>query len=87
MPKVKVKKVIDGDTFQTERGRFIRLAEVEAPELEERGGKKAKQELEKLIKGEEVTYEQVGTSFGRAVARVKVGGKSVNKAMRDKGCK
>ena len=87
MPKVKVKKVIDGDTFQTERGRFIRLAEVEAPELEERGGKKAKQELEKLIKGEAVTYEQVGTSFGRVVAKVTIRRKSVNKTMRDKGYK
>lgn len=87
MPKVRVKKIVDGDTFQTERGRWIRLANVNAPEKGERGFAKAKQELQKLIKDKVVTYEPVGTSYDRTVAKVKANSKSVNKAMRDKGYK
>ena len=87
MPKVKVDKVRDGDTFQTERGKWIRLAGVDAPELRQPGGAKAKAELEKLIGDKSVNYDQVGTSYGSGVAKVRVGGKSVNEAMKRKGYK
>ena len=41
--------------------------------------------LRKLIQGEEVTIETVARdTYGRSVARVKVGRRSVNKAMKEK---
>jgi|GEM_PF-6618024 len=46
---------------------------------------KAKQQLGQLIGGKTVTYDEVGKSYGRVVADVKVGGTSVNAAMRKKG--
>ena len=87
MPKARVEKVQDGDTFQTKRDRWIRLTNVDVPEKAIRGGAKAKQELGKLIKDKVVTYEPVGTSYARIVAKVKVNGKSANKSMRNKGYK
>ena len=37
MPKAKVQKVIDGDTFTTDKGKKVRLANVNAPEKGRRG--------------------------------------------------
>ena len=84
--KETVTKVIDGDTFETSsRKRPVRLANVNAPEKGKPGAAKATAELKKLIQGEEVSIETVARDkYGRAVAKVKVGRKSVNKAMKDK---
>lgn len=70
--------VKDGDTFQTARGRWIRLAYVYAPEKGERGYLIAKRILESLILGKAITYKPVGTSYGRIVAEVWVGRTYVN---------
>ena len=85
MTRAKVTKVIDGDTFRVKGGKNIRLSNVRAPELGTKGGAKAKQELNSLISKKTVNYNTVGKSYGREVANVRVGGKLVNQAMRNKG--
>jgi len=84
--KEKVTKVIDGDTFETaSRKHPVRLANVDAPEKGQPGAAKATQALKNLIQGKEVIIDTVARdSYGRSVAKVKVGNRSVNKAMRDK---
>jgi endonuclease YncB( thermonuclease family) len=84
--KERVTRVIDGDTFETaNRKRSIRLANVDAPEKGKKGGAKATQSLRNLIAGETVSVETVARDkYGRSVAKVKVGRKSVNKAMRER---
>jgi len=83
--KEKVTKVIDRDTFEmASRKKPVRLANVSAPEKRHPGAAQAKQALQKLIQETEVTIETVARdSYGRSVARVKVDGKSVNKAMQN----
>ncbi len=78
----KVTKVLDGDTFETESGQRVRLANVNAPEVGEPRAAKATAKLRELVDGENVRIEPVGTSYGRVVANVTVGGKSVNSTMR-----
>jgi endonuclease YncB( thermonuclease family) len=85
MSKGKVTRVIDGDTFKVQGGKAIRLANVRAPELGTKGGAKARNELSERIGGKTVSYNTVSKSYGRDVANVKVAGKSVNQAMRNKG--
>lgn len=88
MPKVRVQKVIDGDTFITDKGKAVRLANVNAPEKGRRGAPEARRQLRVLISRKQVNVDVVAHDpYGRAVANVKVGSKSVNKAMRDKGWK
>lgn len=81
--KERVTRVIDGDTFLTKsRKHAVRLANVDAPEKGSKGGAKAAQKLKKLIQGKQVEVETVARDkYGRAVARVKVSGKSVNSVM------
>lgn len=84
--KETVKRVIDGDTFQTSaRKHSVRLANVDAPEKGKRGSVKAAQTLKSLIQGKKVEVSTIARDkYGRAVARVTVDGKSVNKAMNKK---
>ena len=84
--KERVTRVIDGDTFETaSRKNPIRLANVDAPEKGERGGTTATRALRGLIAGETVSVDTVARDkYGRAVANVKVGRRSVNKAMNEK---
>ncbi len=84
--KERVTRVIDGDTFETaSRKRPVSLANVDAPEKGERGGAAATNALRNLIAGETVEGDTVARDkYGRSVANVKVGRKSVNNAMRGK---
>ena len=84
--KERVTRVIDGDTFKTaSRKRSIRLANVNAPEKGNRGGAAATKALKTLIAGETVSVDTVARDvYGRAVANVKIGRQSVNKAMRER---
>lgn len=84
--KETVQRVIDGDTFITiSRKHAVRLANVDAPEKGKRGSVKAAQALKGLIQGKKVEVHTVARDkYGRSVARVKVDGKSVNKAMNKK---
>ena len=83
--KERVTQIIDGDTFRTaSRKNPVRLAHVDAPELGKSGGQAAKRALEDLIGGETVSIDTVARDrYGRAVAKVKLGRRSVNKAMSD----
>lgn len=83
MPKARVTKIIDGDTFKIPR-KVIRLANVYAPEMGTKGGSQAKADLKNIIKGKTISYKPVGKSYNRVVAQVKVGAKSVNQTMRNK---
>ncbi len=78
-----VTRVIDGDTFLTKsRKHPIRLANVDAPEKQQKGGAAATKRLRNLIQGKRVEVETVARDkYGRAVAKVKVRGKSVNAVM------
>lgn len=88
MAKAKVQRVIDGDTFVTDKGKRVRLANVNAPEKGRRGAPQARKDLRVLIARKQVNVDVVAHDpYGRAVANVKVGNKSVNKAMKDKGWK
>ena len=84
--KEKVTRVIDGDTFRTaSRKNSVRLANVNAPEKGKRGASAATSSLKKLVSGKEVTIDtKARDKYGRSVANVKVGSRSVNKAMREK---
>ena len=82
----KVTRVIDGDTFMTSsRKKPVRLANYNAPEKGKRGYKASKDTLRSLISGKTVTIDvKARDVYGRAVANVKAGGRSVNAAMRNK---
>ena len=77
----RVKRVIDGDTFETNSGQRVRLAGVDAPEKGKRGSVKATEKLKSLIVKKDIIVDPIGISYGRIVADVKVDGKSVNKSM------
>ncbi len=81
--KEKVTKVIDGDTFMTDKRKNpVRLANVDTPEKRQPGYQRAKKELEKLVLGQEVSIDTVARDkYSRSVAKVKIGTRSVNKAM------
>ena len=81
--KEKVTKVIDGDTFMTDKRKNpVRLANVDTPEKKQPGFQIAKKALEKLVKDKEVSINTVARDkYGRSVAKVKIGPRSVNKAM------
>lgn len=83
---VKVKKIIDGDTFQDSRNRFYRLANVDAPEKKERGYNTAKENLKNMIAGEELIVKQVGESYNRKVVIAKIPGEktTINSKMNRK---
>jgi len=84
--KETVTRVIDGDTFLTKsRTHPVRLANMDAPEKGSKGGAKATQKLKQLIQGQKVEVDTVARDvYGRAVAKVKVGRTSVNRAMDSK---
>ncbi len=84
--KERVTRVIDGDTFMTaSRKNPIRLANVDAPEKDTRGGAGATKALKDMIQGETVSVDTVARDvYGRSVAKVKVGRRSVNKAVKDR---
>jgi len=84
--KERVTRVIDGDTFETaSRKRPVRLANVDAPEKRARGGAAATKALKSMIEGETVSVDTVARDvYGRSVAKVKLGRRSVNKAVKDR---
>lgn len=83
--KETVTRVIDGDTFETaSRKHPVRLANVDAPERGQPGFGPAKRKLSDSIHNQKVMVQTVARDrYGRAVANVKVGNKSVNAQMRD----
>lgn len=71
----KVRRVLDGDTFQTYtkvRGsNYVRIAGKNAPEKYQFGGREATSKLKRQIQGKTVTLQPVGRSYSRVVARVR----------------
>jgi len=71
----KVKRVIDGDTFQTHTkvkgSNYVRIANKNAPESYQFGGSQATSKLKRQIQGKTVTLQPVGRSYGRVVAKVR----------------
>ena len=82
----KVKRVIDGDTFEVYRKigntNRVRLAGVKAPAKNQFGGRKATNRLRGLIGGKTVTINPVGISYNRVVAKVRHQRKSINTRLR-----
>jgi endonuclease YncB( thermonuclease family) len=85
--KERVTRVIDGDTFETaSRQHPVRLAGVDTPENGQPGHAAAKDALSRLIGGKTVEIDtKARDAYGRSVANVKVGGRSVNRAMKQHG--
>jgi len=83
--KEKVTKVIDGDTFMTNRRKHpVRIANVDTPEKGQDGYVAAKKALQDLIGGQEVTIDTKSRDkYNRSVANVKIGNKSVSKIMKN----
>lgn len=84
--KETVTRVIDGDTFLTaSRKRSVRLAGVNAPERGTKRGMKATKTLRSMIQGKKVEVNTKARDvYGRAVAEVKCGSKSINKEMNNR---
>lgn len=81
VPAYRVAQVIDGDTFDTEEHQAIRLAAVDASELDECGGKEAKKELERLILNKDIYLKVIWHNSGRQTAFVYTKNGSVDEAM------
>lgn len=84
--KIKVKRVVDGDTFIGDDETHYRLASVYAPEACWRKGLDAAKELEKIISGKEieVVWQRKQLSHGRTQVKIKRCGdhESINDKMR-----
>ncbi len=82
--KETVSGVIDGDSFTTkDRKNPVRLANVDTPEKGQSGYDSATKALRRMISRKEVSIDtKARDHYGRSVANVKVGIKSVNKAMK-----
>ena len=78
--KEQVKKVVDGDTIDTNKGR-IRLLGIDAPELKTKAGNKSqkghasKQFLENLLRDKQVEVDSKGKDrYGRRLANLRIPG-------------
>lgn len=78
--------VTDGDTFRLESGERIRIAGIDAAETQPGDakcraevvrGKAATQRSVALLKNRTVTFERVGRSYNRTVARVRLDGRDL----------
>jgi len=85
--KARVVRVIDGDTFDIDKGERIRLAEIDAPEYPKGClSKTSKERLEALVLGKEVELEEIGEdSFRRKVCFVKKGKILINMILVEEG--
>ena len=83
--KEKVTKIIDGDTFLTNRRtRPVRLSGVDTPEKRQAGYQDAKKALQSAIGDKEVQVNtEARDKYGRSVAKVKVRTRSVNNQMKE----
>jgi len=85
-----VRYVTDGDTFRLVSGERIRIANIDAPEIHARQakcrleierGEAASERARALLDGKVVTFERVGHSYNRTVARVRVDGRDLGTAL------
>lgn len=81
-----VASVHDGDTLKLSDGRTVRLQGIDAPELSQPYGKESRALLAKLTRKKKVLFLSHGKDrYGRTVAEIFVGKKSVNKSMVGRG--
>lgn len=79
-------EVVDGDTFQLQSGKRIRLMSVDAPEYNRCAGDLAEARLKELILNKKVTLkEEVQDAYGRYLALVYQGKNFVNKILLQEG--
>ena len=83
---VKVTRVIDGDTFETETGEKVRLVGINAPEISDIFVEEAKQPLISLIDGKTIDLEPDHISndrdrYGRLLRYVIYNNSDINKQM------
>jgi len=83
---VKVTRVIDGDTFETETGEKVRLVGINAPEISDIFGEEAKQHLINLIDGKVINLEPDHISndrdrYGRLLRYVIYNNSDINRQM------
>lgn len=90
LQKGEVRYVTDGDTFRLTSGERIRIADIDAPEtqlrqakcrLEIRRGEAASRRARTLLEGRAVTFERVGRSYKRTVARVRLDGRDLGETL------
>jgi len=86
----KVHRVIDGDTFITNKGDIIRMIGIDAPELLTLEGIESKMYLYNLIKGKTIILEKDNYSrnkdkYGRLLRYVYLDGEDINLLMLKKG--
>lgn len=84
--KIKVVKVIDGDTFEDENDRY-RLYEIDAPEFPKGClGENAKNRLSQLIEGKEVAVEKIAKdNFGRLLVYLYIDNFFINQLLIEEG--
>ena len=71
---------IDGDTLRCGRER-VRIEGISAPELNEPGGKLARQRLQQRLQAGEIVIERRGRDkYGRTLGRLYVGGKRITQS-------
>ena len=81
-----VVNVLDGDTFVLETSQRVRLAGLNAPEVDFCGGQEAKGKLESLVMEKRVILrEPVVDNWGRIVALVYVGNQFINEEVLKEG--
>jgi len=82
--KEKVTKIIDGDTFLTNRRKHpVRLANVDTPEKRQPGYQNSKKALSDIILGQDVIIDtKARDKYNRSVASVIIDNRSVNNAMK-----
>ena len=89
----RVVKVTDGDTIRVncdfrDFNFPVRLSNIQAPEMKEKGGKESQSWLENQILGKEVTVEMTEErieKWGRLLANISLMGMSINQASVDNG--
>lgn len=81
LPSYQVKRVIDGDTFETTEKQIIRLSSTDAPELNRCDGPEAKKALEQLIVGKPLYLKVQYRDDYRLISVVFTDEGSVNEAM------
>ncbi len=82
----KAKRIIDGDTFETETGEKVRLIGINAPEISDIFGEEAKQHLINLIEGKTIDLQADNISndrdrYSRLLRYVILDGTDINKQM------
>ncbi len=82
--KVFIKRIIDGDTFETKKGRIIRLANVNFPEKREKGYKESKKYLQKALPVNSFAYiESVANDkYNRTIAIVSNWSQNINRKLK-----